>query len=303
MTLISLLMTWGVLQFRGSKPLSQRDRWFYRWVKALQKNKRLSSISGGVQLLALVAPLLLLALLSMALIVWVSPLMVLLVNIPVLLYSLGRGDFEAQVGAYMQAWRRDDSAACVHILMKLDDQLPAEELLGDASSWTQLHQQALRTFAYAGFERIFAVLFWFLLLGATGALLYRLSSLYLQAVSADEDRADERHLAAKWLWLLEWPAVRLLGLSWALVGNFVGCFSLWREHLFCVRQSSAQMLLFSVQGALGLAAEEQQEQSEDSTVVCTQVGCSAHQVEALQSLLSRSLLLWICVVAAVTLFF
>ena len=297
MTLISLLMTWAVIQVWGSGSALQRDTWFIRWQARLHSSKRLSNISGGVLFVALVVPLLLLALVSALLVIKVSPLLMIFINIPVLLYSFGRTDIQRYLRDYLAAWRRDDSAACVHILMQMDSELSASALQTEASSWTELHRQALRTFAYSGFERMFAVLFWFLLLGAPGALLYRLSSLYLQSLDTS---SDERHLAAKWLWLLEWPAVRLLGLSWAMVGNFVGCFALWREHLFCVRQSSAQMLLFSVQGALGLEAVASE--PEESSVVCTQVGCSGHQVEALQSLLSRALLLWVSVVALMTIF-
>lgn len=301
MTLISLLMTWIALRLWGSSSLLQHDAWFFHWLARLQRCERLASISGAVLFTALAGPLFLFALISVLLVVYISPLAIILLNIPVLLYSFGRTNIAKHLQAYMAAWRRDDSAACVHILMELDGELPAEALLQDAQSWTQLHLQALRTFAYCGFERMFAVLFWFVLLGGAGALLYRLSSLYLQSLDSN---IDERHLAAKWLWLLEWPAVRLLGLSWALVGNFVGCFTLWREHLFCSRQSSSQMLLLSVQGALGLDASTvaNMEEPEDSSVVCTQVGCSGHQLDALQSLLSRALLLWVSVVALITLF-
>lgn len=301
MTLISLLMTWIALRLWGRSSLLQHDSWFFNWVARLQACQRLANTSGAVFFVAVAGPLLVFALMSALLVMYISPLAIILINIPVLLYSFGRTDIAQYLQAYMAAWRRDDSAACAHILTELDAELPAEVLLEDAQSWTQMHQQALRIFAYCGFERMFAVLFWFVLLGGAGALLYRLSSLYLLSL---DGRADERHLAAKWLWLLEWPAVRLLGLSWALVGNFVGCFTLWREHLFCRHQSSAQMLLFSVQGALGLDALSvaNMDEPEDSSVVCTQVGCSGHQLEALQSLLSRALLLWICVVALITLF-
>ncbi len=297
MTLISLLLTWAVMQLRGSGALLQRDTWFLRWQAHLHGCARLSNIDGGVLFVALVVPLLLLALLNVVLVLKVSPLLMIFINIPVLLYSFGRTDTEQNFGDYIAAWRRDDSAACVNILLQIDSELLLEALPVDTNSWAQLHRHALRTFAYSGFERVFAVLFWFLLLGAAGALLYRLSSLYVQSLDAS---ADERHLAAKWLWLLEWPAVRVLGLSLAMVGNFVGCFSLWREHLFCLRQSSAQMLLCSVQGALGLEAA--MTETEDTSVECVQVGCSGHQVEALQALLSRALLLWVSAVALFTLF-
>ena len=47
---------------------------------------------------------------------------------------------------------------------------------------------------------------------------------------------------------IEWPAVRLMGLTWAFVGNFDSCP--WRESLLDTQSSSVTILNNSLRGAL-----------------------------------------------------
>ena len=77
-------------------------------------------------------------------------------------------------------------------------------------------------------RRWFGVLFWFLLLGPFGAVLYRLSVL---AVERDDTQlAHETAAGARaWLALLEWPVAQLMTLGLALVGNFDSVMAAWRE--------------------------------------------------------------------------
>ena len=64
------------------------------------------------------------------------------------------------------------------------------------------------------------MIFWFYLFGAPAALAYRLLALHGD-LDFDETDADQPGL--KWLWLMEWLPVRLLGLTVGLVGNFFLC--------------------------------------------------------------------------------
>jgi AmpE protein len=54
-----------------------------------------------------------------------------------------------------------------------------------------------------------------LILGPIGALMYRLVFLANQ-------KDSENELVDRWLWLLEWPVARVVGISFALTGNFSG---------------------------------------------------------------------------------
>jgi len=54
------------------------------------------------------------------------------------------------------------------------------------------------------------------------------------------------------LGLLEWPAVRLLGMSFAITGNFVGCYSRWKELLLCSKRKTTEVLSPMILGALSV---------------------------------------------------
>ena len=73
--------------------------------------------------------------------------------------------------------------------------------------------------------RWFGVLFWFALLGPSGALLYRLAQL-LAATPAGEDSTPARKFAA----LLDWLPAHLMALALALASNFDAVFSAWRDY-------------------------------------------------------------------------
>lgn len=165
MILISVIIALAVVQLWGSGAPLHKDQWFYKLVSILGRQRYLVGVSGGVLFFILVIPLLALAL-ALELVHWILPTGgELIILVPVLLYSLGRGDFADQVGEYLAAWRHRDSAHACNVLAVMRD---SENELEKIVDWGQLHQRALKIFAYCGFERLFAVLFWFLLLGPGG---------------------------------------------------------------------------------------------------------------------------------------
>lgn len=80
------------------------------------------------------------------------------------------------------------------------------------------------TFA-AALSRWFGVLFWFVVLGPAGALLYRLAQ-WLAAYPGSAERALARQFAA----LLDWLPAHLMALALALASNFDAVFTTWRNY-------------------------------------------------------------------------
>jgi AmpE protein len=77
--------------------------------------------------------------------------------------------------------------------------------------------------------RWFGVLFWFLVLGPAGALLYRLVSLGAQG-QAQAVLSPAQGAAAKWwLALFNWPVAHLMTFGLALAANFDGVLAAWRD--------------------------------------------------------------------------
>ena len=239
--------------------------------------------------------------------------------IPVLLYSLGRGNFIADVKQYIETSQRGDTVAAAKLIDDLRGNSEADS--SDVGDWQALHTQALRVISYRGFERTFAVLFWFFIAGPFGAFLYRLSVIYREV---SEPGSKDASLATTWLWLLEMPAVRLMGITWALVGNFDTCPL--RNSLLDTQSSSMTVLNSCLRGALGAhtecvpasASEDAADQKEVTEAVdesldviedLTGVVITTHTepafsfalVKSSLPLYTRSLLFWVCVIAFSTL--
>lgn len=109
-----------------------------------------------------------------------------------------------------------------------------EKLLGrevSEKSVQSLVQLASREILVLVNERIFAVLFWFLILGPLGVVFYRLAA----ELNAREDRPAEEHAkgfaqtAEKLLFVLNWVPVRLLAFSYAIMGNFIDGMSVLKN--------------------------------------------------------------------------
>ncbi|WP_323846990.1 regulatory signaling modulator protein AmpE [Microbulbifer magnicolonia] len=290
MALLIVLLALGLVQLWGSGAPVHRDDWFQWWRNRLSGIERLRRDPGLLLGATILPPALGAAILMVLAEVLLGGLGTLLLGVPLLLYCLGRGNFNEILSNYLRDWYRGDLTAAQQSAAPL-----LRELHEEPASGQQLHEQVFRGAAYCAFERLFAVLFWFALLGIPGALLFRLSALYAEQCRDGEGDAT----AERWLWLLEWLPVRLMGFSFAIVGNFAGCYRAWRQCLTCRERNTAEVLEAYLEGALGgidaSACNAGFEVSEG------QRACGA-QLEGLQALLSRALLLWITVLALAVLF-
>lgn len=245
MDFLSLIVVLAVVYWLGSARFIQCDGWFDWLVKRLQSVPALTSRPVWLLVLALLLPMLLLIVVIYTITHVASSAWLFFINVPVLLYSLGRGNFVSDVREYIALCLRGDNVAAIQSIEKLRGNLELDSTI-DVNSWMGLHTYALKVIAYRGFEHTFAVLFWFVISGPLGALLYRLSILYREISAPNSEHV---HITAKWLWLLEFPAVRLMGVTWALVGNFDSCPL--RHSLIDTDAPSVSILDNCLRGALG----------------------------------------------------
>jgi len=226
--LLILLVLW-VEKFSAWRPRIQRDG---AWLGLLQRLQG-SGLQGAPWLmLALLvgAPLLLLGLLLAVL----EPLFYGWLSLPlqllVLIYSLGRGDLQALLGPFRDAWRRGDAQGAYHVVER-DLCLQPEE--GPA-----LLVQVQGYLLWQAFQSFFVVIFWFMLLGPLAALAYRL--LALTAEQAEQAALRER--AGQLRHAFDWLPARLLATSFALVGNFVAVSRALLHELLSWDISAAQLV-------------------------------------------------------------
>lgn len=247
MIFLSLIAVLAIIYWsRNTATLLQRDGWFIWLLNRFRALPAASSFPLLPMVLVFVLPLLVLMICIWAIVHFLSINFLFFIYVPVLLYSLGRGDFLAELNNYIATANRGDSVAASKLIDDLRGQAADSTAHESANDWKSLHTQALKVISYRGFERTFAVLFWFVIAGAVGALLYRMSALYREQTTP---YSNEAVLADKWLWLIEFPAVRLMGLTWAFVGNFDS--SPLRDSLIDTENSSMTILNNSLRGALG----------------------------------------------------
>jgi membrane protein required for beta-lactamase induction len=177
----------------------------------------------GVLAAVLVAPV---ALLSLALRGELLQIPYFLFAVIVLLFSLGPRDLDDEVDDYGDALETGNVD---------DQQRLAEELLERAPPGLVAERNAAveRAIYVQANNRIFGVVFWFLVLGPTGAWAFRVLDLLRHRTErkAGADRAAPTLAAVRvWHGLLAWIPSRLLALGYVLAGNFEEAAESWRNR-------------------------------------------------------------------------
>ena len=268
--------------------------WYARWLRWLDARFQEGSFWRGRWgiVIALLPALLLVLLFQVALDEPLLGLAGVLLSIAVLFYSWGPRDLdhdvETLVGAADAATRRE---AAAHLWPD-----PAQASTDTPALVTAVFHGARR--------RWFGVLFWFLLLGPVGALLYRLASLAAEGVERSL-LPVETLAGARWLLsLLDWPVAQLMTLGLALVGNFDTVVSAWKDQGGADFRLDADFL-----GAAGRAsvraevAEEVRDYVEDGvegSALAAEMGEMPELRDAI-SLAWRILLLWLALIALLVL--
>ena len=266
-TAVLLLQTWG-----SGAPV-QHDDWFRRWKLRVSR----WGLPDAVKLALLI---LLPVLLAQYILDSVEPILFglgwLALAVIILLYSFGRGDFHALMARYRgQAGSGDFEGAFLAARSEFDLEGPQ----GDPASASEAHALIQRALLYEGYQRWFAVLFYFVVLGPAGALAYRLLQLSARDFTPD--------LVRRCLFLADWVPARLLAAAFCLAGHFVSS----RDSLVAALGNpfaTAQDLLYEV----GFAALD------DVPLAAAADGQEAGQHAAIQNrelagLLSRSAVGWI----------
>ncbi|BFM10864.1 hypothetical protein R50072_10170 [Simiduia litorea] len=284
MGFVSLLVVLALVQWWGSGGPLHRDAWYLGLIE------RVHRLTAGpvLRLFLLVGlPVFVLLALCLALLYGLSAKWIIVINVPVLLFALGRGRLDVLVQNYRAAWLdQANVSACEAVnALRLDGELSCQT----DGEWQGVHAEAFQAISYRGFERMFVVLFWFAVLGAPGALLYRLAAIYArQPVTA------ESPLSQRLLWILEWPAARVYYLSVAMVGNFVACAERWRVLGLCMASPTPMVIEAFNRGALGLDGALVREISPGDTE-------ALREIDNLVGLMSRALVLWVCAAALIAL--
>lgn len=172
--------------------------------------------------IALAVPLLVVGLLQLGLRDDLLGLPAFVFALAMLFYAWGPRDLDHDVDAVVEA---PDAASREAAAKRL---YPERDAAGGETPSMESGALVEATFRCA-LWRWFGVLFWFLLLGPFGALLYRLVALSAQGEARQRLPERAANAARTWLAVLDWPVAQLMTLAMALVGNFDSVLSAWKD--------------------------------------------------------------------------
>lgn len=152
-------------------------------------------------------------------------------DLPYLLFAvfvvflcLGPRDLGNEIDDYCNALESGDEDRARRVLVELSESDPAGP--GD----TELVEEAI--FIQAT-NRIFGVVFWFVLLGPVGAWLYRIADMLHRRTVFEANRIPELEIRVRpavesVYGVLKWVPARLAALGYALTGSFDEALASWR---------------------------------------------------------------------------
>ncbi|MEX6501687.1 regulatory signaling modulator protein AmpE [Pseudomonas zhanjiangensis] len=278
MTFLVLLLVLWVEKFSSWRTHIQHDG---PWLRLLAWTERQNDFVESPWLAVIV--LVLLPLLGLWIVLAVlQPLLygwlVLPVHLLVLVYSLGRGDLQAALGPFRDSWRRSDGEAAYLVARR--------DLALEAENESALLQSVQKYMVWQAYQSFFAVIFWYALLGPLAALAYRL--LAMMAEHGQQVNVRERAVALRHAF--DWLPVRVLAVSFAIVGDFVAVNRALLHELLSWDISAAQLVI-----NVGRAASEAPE---------PQIGeAGVASLDGLWQLMVRAAVLWYAVFALWALFY
>ncbi len=200
----------------------------------------------------------------------------------VLLFCLGPRDLQRQVQGFIDTLDAGDDENAQHIKSELVADNPGKE------ETTHGHEIAIGILEQA-YLRTFSVLFWFVLLGPIGAVLYRASHTLQQSLPELEELGlDFRSGVNRLLYILDWVPVRITAFTYALSGNFHDATYTWWSSNEDQGDSADSIIGKAGSGALGL---DNVTGEDDDPVIGAEMALA---------LTLRSLTIWVGLLALIT---
>jgi len=328
MLFIAVVLAWLAMQFWGGAALFQRDEILMQWHSWLDNEYRNRVGDTGVIIALLLLPVIATALVLYIFGGWFFGLVGLVINVAVLLYACGRGDYLAQMQAYRFSMMHLDKQA----VFDAADQYYSVK--GDQLS--SVHNAVRQKISYQAYDRWFAVAFWFLILGAPGALLYRICHIVsagsgdaegesataqndtdendlngndLNGNDTDENNADDGLSPYRYcssyandtnaiLGFMDWVPSRLWALIVGLCGDFKAVVQVLSVKMFTA--TPIVTLLNSVNLAI-VYGDRAASLNDDETIDCHEISEAKNELDIIEKVDGRAMIVAMAVIAVLIL--
>lgn len=213
----------------------------------------------------------------------------------ILLFAMDRTQPGKLASEFLALWNSGERSGCVDYLA---EELGARETL-DPEDGAGLVAQFKRLLTYRSFERMFMMYTLYVVAGASGVVIGYVSYQLRSELCAEREEAlaDRVDLLIS---LLEWLPLRLLGITFSLVGDFTRCASLLKSQLWRF-DSALQNSVLLASWARASLGEDSSSPSEPSPHADCDEAAMGREIESLKDLLERSQLVWLVFVALITL--
>jgi len=197
-------------------------------------------------------------------------------GVVIFIYCLGPACLSTDIEAYIHARTLGDDDEALHYAGTITDS-------SASASPDQQTNDVTRAILSIANERIFATIFWFVILGPFGAMLYRLIS----ELSKQDDFDDLADFSEFIHAIMAWIPARMLAAGYALTGNFDGAYHAYKDRAYTTdfSHSNNEVLV-----ATGLGAMHNLEVKNELA-----------SIYAAQALVMRSVIVWISTLAVMTL--
>jgi AmpE protein len=283
MTLISILLGLALEYFLGPMDRFRNFQWFenyFNWLE--QKCQRFGFWDGtGGVLISVALPVLALLLVDYVLaeiFIGLSFILAILVFV----YCLGP-DLNILLSNYTQALEGNIEEDIAVIESSLS--LKSEENQYNKS-------QSISAILIQAHEYIFGVLFWFIVLGTAGALIFSLTLVLKKKYEGVHGGFSAS--VADLHRILIWPSSRLLAIGFALGGSLVDTLERWRKL-----EGESLNISYDIitESGLGALQYEENTSGDDDEAKSNYIQC----IKEVQALINRSLIVWLTVLGLLTL--
>ncbi|VAW91967.1 hypothetical protein MNBD_GAMMA23-80 [hydrothermal vent metagenome] len=305
MEFITILIAVAVEQYYKDVDRYRQFGWFVSYCDWMQQKSTAlipagSSASGPVRLLILLTPLVVVVAFVDGIFAGMGSFFSFIFSLAILIYSLGPKDLTTQVEKYLASLSSGDTeGALLHANAFFTGHCFEPEISGSPATIAGIMKRGI---LLAFSNRILAVLFWFIILGPVGALLYRLTILLLERFAGgsfgacpDGDESDSEFKSAiqRLYMILGWVPARLCVITFALAGSFADTLLCWTCASDFFNKNNDELIVASGLHALKMDVEPDNETETDSAADVT-------GVEQVLALVKWSLIIVITVIALMT---
>jgi len=220
MTIIAILLAITLCHFIRELGRCRQNQWLNSWINI--SNDVFSRLPGWQDMLGFLliigGPLLLLLLINQLLYSALGTTGAFLLATAVLIYTFGPSDLDTEVAGIIEA--EDEESRRPLLEEFLGTAIPEDEDACRSLAVESVFREALR--------RWFGIIFWFAVLGITGAFLYRMVDWL---VNEDYALAEgQKNLFIRLQQIMDWPAAQLMTLALAISTDFDSVFAAWRQY-------------------------------------------------------------------------